>query len=194
VAALAVLVAVLLVGEALGSGGPAPPGPGDRYPWADASRFDVVRVAVHDGGLPSVGFLSGVSIDPTWAVGVGIEYERLDKADVVPLFLHLHVTPKGGAIGHLVFLDAGYSLFWMDETPGTEGSGPFVRGGMGRRLGHLFGSEVTASLSYRIQVSDAYAERTGSEGSALHEFALSVEFRLRGRAASEAPRAGVDRP
>ena len=145
-----------------------------------AGRFDLVRLAVDDGGLPAAGFVSGVSIDPTWALGVGIEYDRYDEADTVPLFLHLRVTPKGGAIGHLVFVEAGYSLFWIDDTPGTDGSGPFVRGGMGRRVGRLFGSEIHACVSYRIQVSDAYAERIGRESSALTEFALVLEARLSG--------------
>jgi hypothetical protein len=177
-AILALIGAALMAG--LAAGAPETGHRDDPHPWQGASRFDIVRLAVDDGGLPGAGFLSGVSIDPTWAVGVGVEYERFNEADVVPVFLHLRVTPKGGAIGHLVFIEAGYSLFWIQGTPGTEGSGPFVRGGMGRRVGHLFGSEVTASLSYRVQVSDAYAARTGAEGSVLNEFALSVEFRLGG--------------
>lgn len=177
----AVHVLVLLIvfaGAAVGSGGTDRSPAGGRHPAEGASRFELVRLAVDDGALPAVGFVSGASIDPTWAVGVGIEYERYDEANVVPLFLHLRITPKGGKIGHLVFVEAGYSLFWIDGTPGTDGSGPFARGGMGRRVARLFGSDIHASISYRIQVSDAYAERTGSETSALTEFALAVGFGL----------------
>jgi hypothetical protein len=184
VTAVLALVAAGVVGDAAGAG-PGPEGAGDPYARKGAPRFDVIRLSVDDGGLPCVGFLSGVSIDPTWAIGVGVEYERFDEADAVPLFVHLRVTPKGGSIGHLVFVEAGYTLLWIQGTSGTEGSGPFVRGGMGRRVGHLFGSEITASLSYRAQASEAYAERTGAEGSVLHEFALSVGFRLGGGAARE---------
>lgn len=151
---------------------------------AAPDRFELVRFALDEDALPSAGFVSGVVIDPTWAVGVGVEYDRYDEADTVPIFLHLRVTPKGGSIGHLVFVEAGYSLFWMDGTPGTDGSGPFARGGMGRRVGRFLGSEVYASLSYRIQVSDAYGERVGLESSVLTEFAVGLEFGISPGAAS----------
>jgi hypothetical protein len=178
-AALALFVVGGLAGAATGAAGtrPAPTG---RPPGA-TSRFELLRVALDDDGLPAVGVLSGASIDPTWAVALGVEYDRYDEADTVPVFLHLRVTPRGGSIGHLVFVEAGYSLFWMDGTPGTDGSGPFARGGMGRRVGRLFGGDVHVSLTYRIQVSDAYAERMGLESSALTEFAAVVEVGLRGR-------------
>jgi hypothetical protein len=175
----AIVLAIVLCGavasaaSGAGSGSASPP-----YPWGDAVRFERLRLAVDDGAIPTVGLLSGVSIDPTWALGVGVEYDRYDGANVVPLFLHLRVTPRGGEVGHLVFVEGGYSLFWLDGTPGTDGSGPFVRGGMGRRVARLFGSEVHVSVSYRVQASEAYADRTGRETSALTQFALSVEFGL----------------
>jgi len=177
-AAVAVLLVGVLAGAAVGSDGHGSDSPAGAEARGRAPRFELARIALDAGGLPAVGFLSGVSIDPTWAVGVGVEYERFDEASAVPLFLHLRVTPKGGAIGHLVFVEAGYSLVWLDGTPGTDGSGPFARGGMGRRVGWFFGTEVHASVSYRIQVSDAYARRTGEEGSVLTEFALGIEFGL----------------
>ncbi len=175
---LALLLSGVLAGAAAGSGEGNAGSAATGYPWEGASRFERLRLAIDDGPVPTVSFLSGVSIDPTWAIGVGVEYDRYDEADVVPLFLHLRVTPKGGEVGHLVFVEAGYSLFWIEGTPGTTGSGPFARGGMGRRVARLFGSEVYASLSYRIQVSDAYAERTGLESSAITQFALAIEFGL----------------
>jgi hypothetical protein len=170
------VLAVLLVGSLMAAV-PAS-GHGRTGAASGAGRFELLRLSLDDDALPGVGFVSGVAIDRTWGVGVGVEYDRYDEANAVPLFLHLRVTPKGGEIGHLVFVEAGYSLFWMDGTPGTDGSGPFARGGMGRRFGHLFGSEVHVSVSYRIQVSDAYAERIGEESSALSEFALTVELGL----------------
>lgn len=147
-------------------------------PWDAASRFERIRVAFDDGVVPTVGFLSGLTIDPTWAIAVGVEYDRYDEANVVPLFLHLRVTPRGGEIGHLVFVEAGYSLFWIDGTSGTGGSGPFARGGMGRRIGRLLESDVYASVSYRVQESGEYTERTGAESSVVHQFAFAVGIGL----------------
>jgi hypothetical protein len=181
VAATAVLLAAADAARAAGGTGGQDAGdrPAGRptaadYPWDASARFEWVRLAVDDGPIPTVAFLSGVAVDPTWAVAVGVEYDRYDEANVVPLFLHLRVTPKGGEIGHLVFVEAGYSLFWIDGTSGTGGSGPFARGGMGRRIGRLLGSDVYASVSYRVQASEEYAERTGEEGSVLHQFAVAV--------------------
>ena len=171
---LAAASAALAAGR--GVGGTADPATG--HPWEGASRFERLRVAVDDGAVPTVGFVSGVAIDRTWAIGLGVEYDRYDEANAFPLFLHLRVPPRGGEIGHLVFIEAGYCLLWIDGTPGTAGSGPFARGGMGRRIGRLFDSDVYASLSFRVQASEVYADRTGSDGPALTRFAAAVEFGL----------------
>lgn len=101
------------------------------------------------------------------------------RANVVPVFLHAGMSSGAGNMRTRFFVDLGYSLFWIDDMSGTEGRGPSI--GMG--LGHEFRAAAEGgrygALRWRIQPSQAYHERSGTDGMYHHSLSLVVGLPIR---------------
>lgn len=104
----------------------------------------------------AIGSITGIGFGDIYRLGFGIEYNNYPNGTMIPLFIDFRVRVLKSQVSPIFFLDAGYSLSWINDLDGMNGDGPFLNVGWGIEFLVTNYNVLFLEVSYRKQWSQIF--------------------------------------
>ena len=144
--------------------------------------FNLFRVgimtasSVVDNTVFALGSISGSRLSDAFRLGFGVEYNNYPNGTTVPLFLDLRVNTSNEGVVPIFFLDAGYSLAWINGLSGMNGDGLFLNVGLGTEFPLSNSGSLFLELSYKRQDSELVVSNYYFNGSYINSYTSNVKI------------------